>query len=132
MAINGLVYGYVASEEEYPDKEKIIEENAQGTWVYVVLEGRVKVKKKTPQGSITIETLKEGAIFGEMALLDKTKGLRSATIVADGPVKIGILDKDRLDKEYELISPQLKDLIKTLVSRLEDTTTKASLVVMGQ
>jgi len=132
MAINGLVYGYVASEEEYPDKKKIIEENSQGSWVYVVLEGRVKVKKKTPKGSITIETLKEGAIFGEMALLDKTKGLRTATIVADGPVKIGVLDKDRLDNEFELLSPQLKDLIKTLVSRLEDTTTKASLVVIGQ
>lgn len=130
MPINTLIYGYMVREEEYPDKATIIKEGAEGDWVYVVLEGKVKVKKQIPKGLITIDTLREGAIFGEMALLEKTKGPRTATIVADGPVKVGLLDRERLDNEFEALSTQLRGLIKALVSRLENTTKMASLMAV--
>ena len=45
MTIDGLLYGYVASEENYPDKAVIIEEGSKGDWVYVILKGSAKVKK---------------------------------------------------------------------------------------
>jgi len=47
-------------------------------------------------------------------------------------VKLGILDKERLESEYESLSPQLKSLIKTLALRLKETTKKASLLAGGQ
>lgn len=130
MAIDSLVYSYVVNEENYPDKAVIIEENTKGDWVYLVIEGQVKVKKNTPKGMITVDTLREGAIFGEMSLFDKTRGIRTATVVADGPAKVGVLDKESLDREFESLSSQLKGLIKTLVSRLENTTKRAGALVV--
>lgn len=125
-SIDVLVYGYVVSEEDYPDKAVIIEENAKGDWVYVILKGRVKLIKKTPKGEVTLFNLKEGDIFGEVGLFGKKKGFREASVVADGPVEIGILDKERLAKEFESLSPHLRELIKTLVARLGDTVGQAS------
>ena len=79
---------------------------------------------------ITIDTLKEGAIVGEMVMLKSSEGLRTASVVADGRVKLGILDKERLQREYESLSPQLRSLIKTLALRLQETTRKASLLAI--
>lgn len=126
MTIDGIVYGYMVDEQDYPDKKVILEEGSVGDWVYVVLEGQVKIKKKTPKGMVTLSTLGEGAVFGEMPLFLKRNKIRTATVQAHGPVKVGILDTARLDREFELLSPQLKSLIKTLARRFTETTDKIS------
>ena len=128
MAIDSSIYGYVVKEEVVQPNVTIIKEGAKGDWVYVVLEGKVKVKKRTPKGLITLAILGEGAIVGETGFLLKTQQLRTASIISEGLVKLGTLDKERLEKEYELLSPQLKSLIKTMALRLKETTEKASLL----
>ena len=129
-SIDSMIDSYIVAEEDFPDQRVIIKENTPGDWVYVILEGQVKVKKSTPKGMITMAVLKKRSIFGEMALFDKAKRLRTATVVADGPVKLGVLDKERLGKEFESLSPQLRGLIKTLLSRLEMMTKKASMLAV--
>ncbi len=124
MTINSLLYGYMVDEQEHPDKKVIIEEGSIGDWIYVVLEGRVKVRKKTSRGFVTLATLEQGAVFGEIHLFLKLDRVRNATYQADGPVKLGILDTSRLDREFELLSPQLKALLKTLARRLSETIDK--------
>ena len=126
MTIDSSVYGYMVDEHDYPDKKVILEEGSIGDWVYIVLEGRVKVKKKTPKGLVTLATLEEGAIFGEVQLFLKREKLRDTMVQAHGPVKVGILDTSRLDREFELVSPQLKGLVKTLARRLSESIDKIS------
>ena len=111
-----------------PTVARIIEEGKYGDWVYIVIEGRVKTKKRTSRGMFTIDTLGEGAVVGEVPFLKKTDKLRTASVIADGKVKLGLLDKDRLEKEYEALSPQLKSLIRTMAIRLDEATKKASLL----
>jgi len=133
MAIDSIIYVYVVKEEVIQPNVSIIEEGAKGDWLFVVLKGKVKVKKRIQKRLVTIDTLGEGAIVGEIPFLLKTQDkLRTASVVSEGMVKLGILDKERLEKEYELLSPQLKSLIKTLVLRLKETTKKASLLAAGQ
>jgi len=123
MTIDGQVYGYVAEEETYPDKAVIIEEGSKGDWVYVILKGSAKVTKKTRKGAVTLDTLREGDVFGEMVLLETGQELRSASVVAaDGPVRLGVLDSERLVKDYGTLSPQLRALMRTLIRRLKETT----------
>ena len=123
MTIDGLVYGYVASEETHPDKAVIIEEGSKGDWVYVILKGSVKVRKRTRKGVVTLDTFSEGDIFGEMVLLETGQELRSASVVAaDGPVRLGVLDSERLVKDYGTLSPQLRALMRSLIRRLKETT----------
>ena len=131
MVLDSFIYGYIAKEEVFRSQTLILEEGAKGDWVYVVLEGKVKVRKRTPKGMVTIDTLGEGDIVGEIPFLLKTHQFRTSSVIADGVAKLGILDKDRLEKEYELLSPQLKSLIKTLVLRLEETTKKVSLLAVS-
>ncbi len=126
MSFDPVLYSHVATEEDYPDKAVIIEEGSTGYWIFVVLEGKARVAQKTPQGVVTIDTLKEGDVFGEMAFFERGRGSRTASVIADGPVRLGLFDADQLDKDYEALSPQLKELITTLIIRLKDTTRQAS------
>jgi CRP-like cAMP-binding protein len=122
MVIDSRLYPYVIGEEEYADKALIVAEGAQGDWIYLILEGRVVVKKKTPKGIVKITTLEEGAVFGEQVFLQMQNSLRTASVVASGAVKVGLLDMDRLRKEFRSISPLLKVLISTIAKRLQDAT----------
>ena len=130
MSVNSFVYGYMVSEETYEANDYIIKEGSKGDWVYVILEGQVKVKKMTSKGMVTIDTLKEGEIFGEMTLWQLGKSSRSASVIADGPVKVGLLSTERLLKDYESISPQLKTLLKSLIMRLAETTKNAAILAV--
>jgi len=123
MTIDGLVYGYVANEETHPDKAVIIKEGSKGDWVYVILKGSAKVRKRTRKGVVTLDTLSEGDIFGEMVLLETGQELRSASVVAtNGPVRLGVLDSERLVKDYGTLSPQLRALMRSLIRRLKEMT----------
>jgi len=124
MSIDEFIYAFIAKEENYQDSDSIIKEGTSGDWVYVVLEGKVKVKKMTSKGLLVIDTLKEGDIFGEMILWQSGKGARTASVVADGAVKVGVLDTGFLLKEYERLSPRLKDLMRSLIKRLGEATQK--------
>ena len=131
MEIDQLMQIYLSNEETYESGETIIEEGTQGDWVYIILEGQVKVTKRTEAGIVTIDTLKKDAIFGEMALFGKAQAERSASVTATGgAVKVGVLDFQQLLKDYESILPALKSLITSLIRRLKETNDKvASLVV---
>jgi CRP-like cAMP-binding protein len=122
MPADQLIHGYVANEETYEDQTPIIEEGRKGVWVYAILEGRAVVKKRTPKGIVTVARLTEGDLFGEMGLFERGAGLRSASVVADGPIRVGVLDNDRLLRDYEKLSPQLKGLIKAIIIRLDTLT----------
>ena len=71
MNIEPLMSAYLADHETYQSGDVIIEEGSKGDWVYIVLEGQVKVTKRTSVGMLTIDVLKKGSIFGEMALFGK-------------------------------------------------------------
>ena len=124
MTLETFIYGYIVREEVFPDQTTIFEEGKYGDWVYIVMEGRVKTKKRTSKGMLTINTLGEGSVLGELPFLKRTR--RTASIIADGEVKLGLLDKDRLEKEYEALPPQLKSLVTTTVFLLEEATKRAS------
>jgi CRP-like cAMP-binding protein len=130
MPIDSSIAEYILREEIFEPGSVILREGMGGDWIFILLEGRLKVKKRTGKGMITVDTLREGAVVGEMVMLKNSEGLRTATVVADGRVRLGILDKERLQREYESLSPQFRSLIKTLALRLEETTRKASLLAV--
>ena len=124
MTLDPRLYSYVKTEESYPDKSVIVKEGAHGDWIYVVLEGRVKIRKKTEKGLLTLATLKEGAVFGELVFLQDRRGQRSASVVADGAVTVGILDANQLSSELGQLSPMLRKLLAALADRLEEVSGK--------
>ena len=131
MDINQLVQLYLSNEETYESGEIIIEEGAKDNWVYIILEGQAKVTKRIDAGIVTIDKLKKGAIFGEMALLGKIQTGRSASVTAaDGAIRVGVLDFQQLLRDYESLSPDLRLLITTLIMRLEESNEKIAAFVV--
>jgi CRP-like cAMP-binding protein len=126
MTVNSQVFGYIVSEESYADKAVIVKEESIGDWVYVILKGRVKIKKQTAGGLLTIDTLSEGDFVGEMAMLKQSNNKRSAWAIADGPVVLGVLDSVRLAQEWQLQPPRIKKLISNLIQNIEESTQKAA------
>ncbi len=132
MALDPLIISYVTNEETYQDKAVILNEGDHGDWVYVILEGQAKVQKKTKKGYVTLAILREGSAFGEMAFFSHKSKLRTARVVADGPVVIAGLDPVRLRTEFASLSPQLQELMYTLVARLEMATSNMVKLAVGQ
>ena len=58
MSTDTVFDPYISEVKKYADGDVIIEEGSFGSWIYVVLEGSVKVKKRTAKGMVTIDTLK--------------------------------------------------------------------------
>ena len=127
MMDNQLLWTYVAREENYPEDATIIKEGSWGDWAYVLLEGRAKVTKETSDGKLTLGTLEEGAVFGEVGFFEINGGTRSASVIAsDGPVRVGVLDSHLLRKDYEALSLELRELLKALVIRLKKSSDRLS------
>jgi CRP-like cAMP-binding protein len=112
----------IASYETFQDGEAIFTEGANGDWIYVVEEGTVEISKKVDDRKIVIEILKPGDIFGEMAYIDKTP--RSATATAIGKAVVGIIDREFFDKEFNKLSADFQQILKTVALRLRKNTGK--------
>ena len=135
MEIHQMVQIYLTSEETYESGEIILEEGTRGDWVYIILEGQAKVTKKTAAGIVTMDTLKKGAIVGEMALFESSQAERSASVIAaDGAVRVGVLNFEQLLKNFESLSPALRSLIMALIMRLKaaNETVAAFVVAANQ
>ena len=81
MEIESFIYSYIVGEEDYSDKSVVLKEGTQGDWVYIILQGKARVRKNTEKGMLTVATLTKGDVFGEMALFEKVEALRTATVV---------------------------------------------------
>lgn len=124
MTINPVVYEYVISEDTFQKDSVILKEGSKGNWIYIILEGRVKIKKKLSRGTVTIGLLKEGDILGEIAFLQMGQSLRSASAIADTNVVLGVIDTSRLTDDFGSISPQLRKLISSLMKRVRDMSNR--------
>ncbi|MCF8130663.1 MAG: cyclic nucleotide-binding domain-containing protein [Deltaproteobacteria bacterium] len=132
MDVGSLLSAYMADQETYKSGDVIIEEGTKGDWVYIVLEGQVKVTKRTAVGMLTIDVLKKGSIFGEMALFGKALQARSASVIAaDGDVRVGVFETSQLIEDYESLSLELRSVIKALIMGLKESNEKAAALVVA-
>jgi CRP-like cAMP-binding protein len=98
--------------------ETILVEGQQVDGLYVVMAGEVEVKKKKDDGEVTLASLREGEVFGEISLL--TKSAATATVAAIRASTILRLPRSTFD---EVISTHPQ--ILALVSELSDDRLKA-------
>jgi CRP-like cAMP-binding protein len=77
----------------YRDGRTIVREGTRSEGFFVILDGKAKVTR----GGRTIRRLGPGDFFGEIGLLDG--GPRTATVVADGPLRALVL----LRKEFRTL-----------------------------
>jgi CRP/FNR family cyclic AMP-dependent transcriptional regulator len=109
-----LLKGLVASgrERSFKAGDKIVSEGDMGIGFYLVLDGRVEVRK----GTKVLATLSKGQFFGEMSLIDEER--RSADVFAVEPTKCFLLTPwvftGLVKKNPGIAMGMLKELAKRL------------------
>ncbi len=76
----------VSRQESYPPDATILQEGAGGSTMYVVVRGRVSVRKLSGTKQVEIKQVSKGECFGEMAVISQMP--RSATVVALQPTEV--------------------------------------------
>lgn len=106
--------------QHYGDGDTIVTEGIMSNNAYVILKGQVRITKKIDKKIVSVGTLKEGEVFGEMGLISET--VRSANITAIGDVTVGVIYKEFFDKAMDELQDGMKPIIQSLVERLRITT----------
>jgi CRP/FNR family cyclic AMP-dependent transcriptional regulator len=80
--------------QNFDDGQAVFVEGDEGSEMFVVLSGEVVISKQSDSQSIPLAVLREGEMFGEMALV--ASGIRSASAIAKGNgTKIVCIDQAR-------------------------------------
>ena len=73
----------VCREEKFVSGEYIFREGEHGNRLYLITEGEVRISRDVPgSGEEALAVLKAGAVFGEMAVFDRTE--RSTHAISNG------------------------------------------------
>ncbi len=118
-------YMHVIDEEEFRDGERIVTEGGHGNWIWVILEGSVKMTRETSHGPMTVARLGEGCFIGTLKSFLSREHVRNATVTAVGNVQLGVLDVQRLSQDYTSLSSDFKMLLLSLDGRLKKVTDMA-------
>ena len=106
--------------ETYKAGDVIFEEGSHGLAVYILSSGKVEISMMVHDRSIAVGILGPGDIFGEMGFIDHSPRLATATALED--TVLDLVDKDFLDKEFNQIDSDFREIVTTLVRRLRKTT----------
>jgi CRP-like cAMP-binding protein len=102
----------------YTDGQIIVEQGSVGDCMYVIQEGEVEVLVEKQGRQVTLATLGEKELFGEMAIFEKE--LRSATVRAIGDVRVITVDKKSfLRRIHEDPSLALR-IVETMSRRIRE------------
>lgn len=112
---------------EFKESEIIFEENQEAEVMYLIVRGKVGIHKKVKEAYKLLVELKEGDMFGEMALIDKTP--RSARAVARTDVSLIAINEGAFFNLIQTNPGFSMKIVKILSSRLRETNkTIASLL----
>lgn len=102
----------------FKEGEAIVQEGRSGSFLYVIIEGRVKVIKSTPAGNKELASLQAGDSFGEMSLVDQQA--RSASVIASSPCVLLRLSENDCSRHPASSTKIYRNLARILSQRLRD------------
>ena len=91
----------------------IFREHESGERAYIIAEGNVEILKEGTEGLVSLRVLKEGAMFGELALIDDSPRMASAKAI-NGPVELLEIDQKTFTKKLSDADPFTRGLIHIL------------------
>jgi len=104
----------MARQETYREGATIVQEGAGGSMMYLVVRGRVSVRKRSGEQEIEIKQIAAGECFGEMSVISQLP--RSASVVAMRPTEVIAISGAVLRSESPIISMKLYRNIAAMLS----------------
>ncbi len=114
----------VCREQSFAGGEYIFREGEAGNRLYLIVEGEVRISRDVPgSGEEALAILKPGAMFGEMAVFDRSE--RSTDAISNGGTKVITIARSEfellLDFNRELAHKVLWAMVRMLSGRLRST-----------
>ena len=114
----------VCKEEKFVSGEYIFREGEHGNRLYLIVDGEVRISRDVPgSGEEALAILKAGALFGEMAVFDRTE--RSTHAISNGGTTALTISRPEfemlLDFNREIAYKVLWSCVRLLSSRLRQT-----------
>ena len=128
MKPQDIIKPFISRELTFNPGETIFAEGSPVGHVFVIMKGKVRIKKKSVGGLVTLSVLGAGSMLGETSFFDKAANLRSATAVAETEARIGILAGEKIEEELSKISSIHQEILGGLARRIRITTTNAALM----
>jgi CRP-like cAMP-binding protein len=100
----------------YADRQIIFCEHEPGNELFIIKKGKVKIVKFHYDSEIILSVLREGEIFGELAIVSDKP--RNATAVSFGATVVLPIDKDSLMKLMKKSSDLLKRIFTAISQRV--------------
>lgn len=110
---------------EFRSDQVIFEAGDEAAAAYVIESGAVEVLQSTGNGYRRINMLSEGALFGEIALLDG--GTRSATVRALTPTRVISINRSHLENLMGKTDPVVKYIVRILLEHVRRSAQGAPL-----
>jgi CRP/FNR family cyclic AMP-dependent transcriptional regulator len=114
----------LCEERVFAPGEYIFREGEPGTRLFVIVEGEVRISRDIPgAGEEALAVLKPGAVFGEMAVFDRSD--RSTDAISNGGTRSQTLSRSDfellLDLNRELAYKVLWSVVRLLSARLRQS-----------
>lgn len=112
------------AERTYASGEYIFREGEPGNRLYVVVDGEVRISRQIPgAGEEALAVLKPGAMFGEMAVFDRSE--RSTDAISNGGTRVITIARPDfemlLDFHRDIAYKVLWSVVRLLSTRLRST-----------
>jgi CRP/FNR family cyclic AMP-dependent transcriptional regulator len=101
----------------FPAGTILFEEGQTCTGMFIIQKGQVRLYKKAGQEEVTVDILKEGDFFGEMACLIGQP--RSINAVVEGESQILVVQPEVLDSLFRATSGVGMKIVANLAARLK-------------
>ncbi|WP_179953166.1 DUF4388 domain-containing protein [Desulfobotulus mexicanus] len=106
-----IEYSDVVDEEFHKDGSIVVRQGRFGSWLWVILEGQVRLHKEVGGRSIPLFCLGKGAYIGSAASFVMMNRPRSASVEVVGEALLGVLDAQRLAREFTTFSTSLQEVV---------------------
>jgi len=118
------IFAEKMTEEQFPPKAVIIEEGTEGSALYIVREGKVKITKTEGEVEMEIASLGAGEAFGDMSMIEGN--VTSANVVSFNDVNCLAISRqffrDIIGKHVEIAAVVQGNLNSILAERLRATS----------
>lgn len=99
--------------------ELIIREGEIGDAMYIIVEGRVQVRKHARDGDIVLAERGAGEVIGEMSVLDQAP--RVASVLALTPVRALVIDQETFMALLDWSPTAARAILRTFAMRIRST-----------
>jgi serine/threonine-protein kinase len=109
----------VSRQETYQEGDTILREGTGGSTMYVVIRGRVSVRKISGTKEVEIKRVSKGECFGEMAVISQMP--RSASVVALQPTEVVAISGAVLRSANQVLCMKLyRNIASLLAERMRE------------